>query len=47
MNWTFDHFGTYKPIFVVCAGVMVAVLIIFQFVLGAANKRKREVMEVQ
>lgn len=41
MNWSFDRFGTYRPIFLVCACVMIAVLIIFQFVLNAAQKCKK------
>jgi len=44
MNWTFDRFGTYRPIFLVCAVIMIAVLIIFQFILNAAQKCKDEIM---
>ena len=47
MNWTFDRFGTYRPIFIVCACIMVTVLVVFQFILNTAYKRKREVMETQ
>lgn len=44
MNWTFDHFGTYRPMFVVCACIMITVLVIFQFILNAAERRKKEIV---
>ena len=40
MNWCFDTFGTYKPAFCACAGIMAVVMVVFQFVLSAADKRK-------
>lgn len=40
MNWCFDTFGTYKPAFVACAGIMAVVMVVFQFVLSAADKGK-------
>lgn len=45
MNWSFDRFGTYRPIFLVCAGIMVIVLITFQFILSASQKVKKEIIE--
>lgn len=44
MNWSFDRFGTYRPIFLVCAGIMVIVLITFQFILNASQKVKKQIM---
>lgn len=45
MNWSFDRFGTYRPIFLVCAGIMIIVLIAFQFILNASQKVKKEIIE--
>ena len=45
MNWTFDHFGTYRPVFLLCAALMTGVLVASQFVMNAADKEKRKVME--
>ena len=41
MNWTFDHFGSYKPIFLVCAIIMILVLISSQFVVHSAARIKQ------
>jgi len=45
MNWSFDQFGTYKPMYFICAVIMVVVVIVFQFVLNSANKEKKAIME--
>ena len=39
-NWVFDKFGTYKPMFLVCAVVMAIITIVFQFVITASHKEK-------
>lgn len=43
-NWVFDAFGSYNPMFIVCAVLMAAVTIIFQFILTAAQKDRREIL---
>lgn len=43
MNWTFDHFGTYRPVFLLCAVLMLGVLVASQFVMNAAEKEKQKV----
>lgn len=45
MNWTFDHFGTYRPIFFLCAALMAAVLVASQIVMNAAEREKRKVLD--
>ncbi len=40
-NWVFDKFGTYKPMFVICAAVMTVVTIVFQFVISASHKDRQ------
>ena len=42
MNWIYDRFGTYRPIFLACAGMMVAVFITFHFIINASERRKKE-----
>ncbi len=41
-NWCFDQFGTYKPMFLACAVLMVVVTVVSQFNVTAANKLKKE-----
>lgn len=43
-NWVFDAFGSYTPMFIVCAVLMAAVTIIFQFILTAAQKDRWEIL---
>ena len=40
-NWVFDHFGTYSPLFPVCAVLMVVLCIITQFNVSAAHKYRK------
>ncbi|MBR6792896.1 MAG: MFS transporter [Clostridia bacterium] len=44
-NWVFDHFGTYTPLFPVCAVLMVVICIITQFNVSAAHKYRKIVAE--
>lgn len=44
MNWSFDKFGTYKPMYFICSAIMLVVVIVFQFVLNAANREKRRII---
>jgi len=39
MNWVFEIFGTYRPVFLVCGIVMGVVTISFQYVITALDKR--------
>ncbi len=41
-NWFFDHFGTYTPMFLVCAVLMLIVTIVSQFNVTAAHKLKKQ-----
>lgn len=43
VNLCFDILGTYRPILFVCAGIMLAITIVMQFVISKANKIKKEV----
>ena len=43
-NWVFDKFGTYKPMFLVCAVAMAVVTIVFQFVISASHKDRMEIL---
>lgn len=44
VNMCFDLFGTYKPILLVLAGVMLCSCIIFQFVITTSNKEKTKII---
>ncbi len=44
-NWCFDQFGSYKPMLLASAVAMVAVTVVFQFVITAANRRRKAVTE--
>lgn len=41
-NWFFDRFGTYTPMFLLCAVLMVIVTIVSQFNVTAAHKIRKE-----
>lgn len=41
-NWFFDRFGTYIPMFLVCAVLMAVVTVVSQFVVTASQKIKKE-----
>ena len=43
VNLCFDMVGTYKPILFVCAGIMLAVTIVMQYVISKAHKMRAEV----
>ena len=43
MNAVFDLFGTYSPCFIICAVLMLAVLIVMNFVITVANKQRKAV----
>jgi len=45
VNIVFDKFGTYKPILFICAGIMVCVTIVFQFILTAAHKERDRIIK--
>jgi len=47
MNWAFDIWGTYTPMLIVCCLIMVAITIVFQFVLTSANKQKKLILEAE
>lgn len=44
VNLCYDMFGTYKPVLLVLAAVMLGSLIIFQFVITASNKEKAKII---
>ena len=39
MNWVFDMCGSYKPVFIVCGLIMVALLLCFQYVIRASKQK--------
>lgn len=44
VNKCFDLFGTYKPVLIVLAAVMLASMIIFQFIITVSNKEKAKII---
>ena len=40
-NWFFDRFGNYNLVIWSCAGIMVLLLVAFQWILTATNRKKR------
>lgn len=47
VNLSFDAWGTYQPALLVMAGITVAMLLVFQFVINASNKKKQEVLAAE
>lgn len=43
VNWCYDIYGSYKPMLIVYAGVMLLITIGFQFILNAAKKERAAV----
>jgi len=44
VNLCFDMLGTYKPVLLILAAVMLASFIVFQFVITASNKEKEKII---
>lgn len=44
MNWVFDIYGSYKPIFLICCFIMAVITVTFQFVVTASDRKRREVL---
>ncbi len=44
INGGFDLLGSYRPMFFLCAGLMVGVLILLQFTLNAAYREKKRIL---
>lgn len=44
VNLCFDKVGTYKPILIVCAAIMLTVTVVMQFVISKAHKIRAEVV---
>ena len=47
VNLCFDIVGTYKPILLICAAIMLVITIVMQFVISKAHKMRVEVMETR
>ena len=47
VNLCFDKFGTYKPVLLVLAGIMLCSFIVFQFIITASNKVKAKIIAAQ
>ena len=43
-NWCFDAFGTYVPVILFYCGTMLAVTVVFQFILNAAYRERKRIM---
>ncbi len=43
-NMTYDKFGTYKPMFIVCAIIMLIIVVIFQLTITIAYKKKKSIL---
>ncbi|MBR5247493.1 MAG: MFS transporter [Lachnospiraceae bacterium] len=44
-GWVYDHFGTYRPLFLVCGILMAIVAITFQIIVSVAHKDRQEILE--
>ena len=44
-GWVYDHFGTYRPLFLVCAVLMTGVAVSFQFIISVAHKDRQLLRE--
>jgi MFS family permease len=44
-NWCFDAFGSYVPVILGYCGAMLLVTVVFQFILNAAYRERRKIME--
>lgn len=47
VNAFYDVHGSYKPIILLCAGILLGVTIMYQFVISAAHKKRQEVEAAQ
>ena len=47
MNWCYDAFGTYVPFIWVCVGIMLAVTIMYQFTITAAQKERKRILAAE
>ena len=43
-NWCFDTFGSYIPVILTYCGIMLAVTVVFQFILNAAFRERKKIM---
>lgn len=43
-NMTYDRFGTYKPMFIVCAAVMLFIVLVFQLTITIAYKKRKSIL---
>ena len=43
MNVCYDAFGTYVPFIWACVGIMAAVTVMYQYVITAASKQRRQI----
>ena len=41
-NWCFDSFGSYVPVILCYCGIMAAVTVVFQFILSAAHRDRKQ-----
>ena len=46
-NACYDIFGTYVPFIWVCTGLMIVVTVMYQFILSAANRNRKEVLAAE
>jgi len=46
-NWVFDTFGTYNPMIMAFGLLMLTVTVVFQFILNAAYRQRKEILAVQ
>ena len=44
VNLSYDLLGTYKPVLLILAAVMLASFIVFQFVINASNKERAKIL---
>lgn len=47
MNFCYDAFDTYVPFIWVCVGIMVVVTVMYQFIITAAAKERRQILATQ
>jgi len=46
-NWVFDTFGSYNPMIITFGFFMLTVTVVFQFILNAAYRQKKQILAAQ
>ena len=47
MNYCYDLFGTYVPFIWVCVGIMFVVTVMYQFIISAAARTRKQILAAE